>query len=415
MSKIPAYAGWHSYALPFTVVHAQSVDSTAGKLLNYPSRIFGKLQSRLTGLQQPAGGSDDQIPAEDGQARRAHETKADGFRFGRHPKAVCGALHSSMPALIQKLKSDTGSKNQRLSGQYQPYVDSLQGELSFLKQNPQLLNAAKAGLPAGAGNIPRQRPTISGLAVPDPGSHEPAASHAGQAAGRQSGPGFYPAAENGDQLLHRTTQQPSKSNGKIYDRIIPGCLFITANRFSNIAPCSTTLASWRCRRCPLVSRLPAYQLFMKKQLPAQPGLFKLPGGDGPGTAQAIPGLQTHGQIAQQVQNQADRPVRRKRTRTWGSGHFESSSRPSRSSMPTNPGSASSAPAVPRPTHRIFAPTIPRLNPSGIGSNTVSTSRQPAIANYYPTTTDFGASLGYRAGAWQRRRNRRGLKIGLGPD
>src|SRR5690242_9274684 len=46
-------------------------------------------------------------------------------------------------ALIRKLKSTTGKNTDGLTGAYMPYIDSLKGSLSFLNNNPDLLNNSK--------------------------------------------------------------------------------------------------------------------------------------------------------------------------------------------------------------------------------------------------------------------------------
>jgi hypothetical protein len=48
-------------------------------------------------------------------------------------------------ALEAKMRADTGCGNMPLTGTYMPYIDSLQGALTFLKKNPDLVK----GMPAG--------------------------------------------------------------------------------------------------------------------------------------------------------------------------------------------------------------------------------------------------------------------------
>ena len=56
MLKIPALCGAALLCLTLQHSYAQTVDSVTGKLLNYPSRLFGKLQSRLSGLNNDLAG-----------------------------------------------------------------------------------------------------------------------------------------------------------------------------------------------------------------------------------------------------------------------------------------------------------------------------------------------------------------------
>jgi len=46
----PALCLAAALCLAVTVTHAQSADSLAGKLTNFPSRLFGKVKSQSTSL-----------------------------------------------------------------------------------------------------------------------------------------------------------------------------------------------------------------------------------------------------------------------------------------------------------------------------------------------------------------------------
>jgi hypothetical protein len=50
MPKFPAFCGAAFLCLALSFAHAQSADSATTKLLNYPSGLFGKLQAKLSGL-----------------------------------------------------------------------------------------------------------------------------------------------------------------------------------------------------------------------------------------------------------------------------------------------------------------------------------------------------------------------------
>ena len=124
-----------------STMYAQTVDSTAGKLLNYPTRFFGKLQSKLTGLNSQLASQSQQYLEK--MARR--EAKLQQKLMASDSigaKQLFAGSAQQYAVLVQKLRSDTGSPRQQLSGRYEPYADSLQGELVFLKKNPQLLNNA---------------------------------------------------------------------------------------------------------------------------------------------------------------------------------------------------------------------------------------------------------------------------------
>src|SRR6185312_3443955 len=138
MPKLSALCGAALFCLVVSTTYAQMADSTAGKLLNYPTHFLGKLQSKLTGLNsQLASQSQNYLEK---MARREVELQQKLMASdSAGAKQLFAGSQQQYAALIQKLKTDTGSPHQQLSGQYQPYADSLQGELAFLKKNPQLL------------------------------------------------------------------------------------------------------------------------------------------------------------------------------------------------------------------------------------------------------------------------------------
>ncbi len=162
----------------------------------------------------------------------------------------------------------------------------------------------------------------------------------------------------------------------------------------------------------MVSRLPAYQLFMKNNSQLS-GLFKLPGGDGPGTAQAIPGLQTHSQISQQVQSQATAggggsgPDMGSVTSKVQAAQSQLDAYKSRISQLGAGSTTASAPDF-RPNDQKTKSLWHRLE-YGVNFQTTRNSY------YYPTTTDFGASLGYRLGHSNVIGIGASWKMGWGPD
>ena len=56
-------------------------------------------------------------------------------------KALFAGSARQYATLEQQMRQDTGSKTRGFSGTYPPYLDSLQGSVKFLQQNPSLLGS----------------------------------------------------------------------------------------------------------------------------------------------------------------------------------------------------------------------------------------------------------------------------------
>src|ERR1700722_7325381 len=140
MPKFPAFCGAAFLFLSLSFAHAQPADSTTTKLLNYPGGLFGKLQAKLSGLNnQLSSQTQKYLQKMASQEARMQQKLMAPDSAGA--KQLFAGSANQYAALIQKMKSDTGRPRQSPSGQYLPYADSLQGELAFLKKNPQLLNS----------------------------------------------------------------------------------------------------------------------------------------------------------------------------------------------------------------------------------------------------------------------------------
>lgn len=368
MLKIPALCGAAFLCLTLHPAHAQSVDSVTGKLLNYPSRLFGKLQSKLTGLNNDLATQTQKYLDKMARREQRLQQKLMPIDSAGARRLFAGSA-SQYAALIQQLKTDTGRPHQTLSGQYQPYADSLQGELRFLQQNPQMLNAsaqpqaalsqlqafqAKLQVAGQAKLFIQQRRQLIGQYI-------------SQHANLQSLMGSYYSGMSKDAYYY--SQQVNQYRDMLNDR----------SRLEQ-------------KGLSVVSGLPAYQTFMKNNSQLS-GLFKMPGGGGGGsTAQAIPGLQTHSQVAQQVQGQATAGG------DEGMGALQSKLQSAQSQLDSYKsklsqlGAGSTAADAPdfRPNDQKTKTLWHRLE-YGVNFQTTHNNY------YYPIVTDFGLSLGYQLG------------------
>lgn len=376
MPKFSALCGAAFLCLVVSTTYAQTADSTAGKLLNYPTRFLGKLQSKLSGLNSQLA-SQSQHYLEKMARREAKLQQKVMASDSIGGKQLFAGSAQQYAALIQKLKTDTGSADQQLSGQYQPYTDSLRGELAFLKKNPQLLSTtAPAALQGPMSQLQAiqarlQVTTEANVFIQE--RRQQITQYLSQHSSLQGLESKYTSGINQDAYYY--SQQINQYRAMLND---PGKLGQKA--------------------LSMVSGLPAYQNFMKANGQLA-GMFKLPNAGGSGsTAQPLPGLQTHSQIASQVKSQVSSGAAGSSGSSDGMGQIQSKVQAAQSQLDSyksklsqlGAGGALADASGFRPNDQKTKTFWHRLE-YGVNFQTTTSSY------YYPTTTNFGASLGYRLG------------------
>lgn len=140
------------------VCHAQSVDSLTGKVLNFPSKLFSRIQGKSADLDQQLSKQTEKYLEK--MARQEERLKK---KLSKTDSAAAARLFANSgqqyAAMLQKFKGDTAiGKNLPIRGTYQPNADSLATALRFLQQNPQLLSATgkDASLVQGASSQMQQ-------------------------------------------------------------------------------------------------------------------------------------------------------------------------------------------------------------------------------------------------------------------
>ena len=368
MQKIPALCGAALLCLSLNISYAQVVDSVSGPLLNYPSRLFARLQSKLSGLNNDLGAQTQKYLDRMSRREQQLQRKLISVDSVGAQRLFAGSA-AQYAALIQRLKSDTGKAHQALSGQYRPYADSLQAELHFLRQNPKLL-------PGGV----RRQAALSQL-------------QAFQAKIQMAGQAKLFIQQRRQQISQYISQHANLQGmmSGYYSGISKDAYYYSeqVKQYQEMLNEPDRLEQ---KALGVVSRLPAYQVFMKNNSQLS-GLFKLPSGaGGGGTAQAIPGLQTHSQVAQQVQGQTMAGG------DGGVGTLQSKLQSAQSQLDSYKNKlgqlgAGSTPAdAPdfRPNDQKTKTLWHRLE---YGVNFQTTHNK----YYYPIVTDLGLSLGYKLG------------------
>jgi len=135
-----------------TQLTAQSADSLAGKLSNFPSRLFGKIHSQSTSLNQQVTRQTQQYLAKMARNEQRMQQKLASVDSNA-AKSLFAGSQQQYTALSTQIRTDTGRRKVILNGQYQPNADTLQGALAFLQLHPQLLSGAGGGAMASATGI----------------------------------------------------------------------------------------------------------------------------------------------------------------------------------------------------------------------------------------------------------------------
>ena len=134
--------------LACTLSHAQSADTLTGKLANFPSRLFGKIQSQSASLNQQLTGQTQRYLARMARREQRMQQKLSPVDSNA-AKSLFANSQQQYAALGAQIKADTGNRQATFSGQYHPYADTLQGAMAFLRQNPQVLASGTAGKLSG--------------------------------------------------------------------------------------------------------------------------------------------------------------------------------------------------------------------------------------------------------------------------
>jgi hypothetical protein len=124
---------------------AQDSMSVISKITNFPGKFFAKISSKSAELNKQIDKQTEKYLNKLIRQEAKLKNRLSKFDSGSAKKFFANNPEQQYAQWLQKIKSDsiTGTGNKSMSGEYYPYVDSLQTSLSFLKQNPQLVNASK--------------------------------------------------------------------------------------------------------------------------------------------------------------------------------------------------------------------------------------------------------------------------------
>jgi hypothetical protein len=254
----------------------------ADKIINFPSKLFSKIQGKEASLDQQLTKQTDKYLQK--MARREARLKKKLYRVDS--TAAKNLFNESSEqqyaALGQRLKTDSGiGKNVALSGEYLPYVDSLKGSLTFLQQNPQLVGGPAAANPAFQSSIAQLQQLQARM----------------QDADQVKAFIQQRKQQIGDYIAQHTNLQSllgSQFNGINQD------VYYYSQQVRQFKEMLNSPDQLEQKALSLLNQLPEFQQFMKNNSQLA-GLFNLPGNYG--TPAGVTGLQTLSQVQNLIQGQ----------------------------------------------------------------------------------------------------------------
>jgi len=346
------------------------VDSVADKVLDFPSRLFARIQSRTARLNEQLANQTDKYLQKMEKREREMQKRLTSIDPVAAQRLFAGSLQR-YATFQQQIKKDSGGRQIAFSGVYLPYLDSMQGSMAFLRQNPQLLaNAGSktlAGIQGASGQLQ---------------AYEAKLMDADQAKNfirqRQQVIGQYLTQHgNLQSLLGKSYADMNKQ------------VYYYSQQLREYKEMWSNPDKMEQKALALVNRLPAFQTFMKTNS-LLGGLFKVPGSYG--SPQTISGLQTKDQVAQSVQGKVAAGG------TGGASALQSNLQSAESQLDAYKSKLSQLGAGNGDM------TMPDFKPNDQKTKTLwrrleyGADFQTTRNNYYfPMVTDFGLSLGYKLG------------------
>jgi hypothetical protein len=370
---------------------AQTTDSLAGKLTGFPTRVFGKINSKTTDLQQQLTRQTEHYLNR--MARQEEKLRAQLYKTD---SVKAAALYPQDPkqqyaAMLQKFKQDSSRVFTSMGPEYLARVDSLQGALGFLNKNPGVLNASPALQAKMQASLASVQQLQAKLQATD-AIQQFIASRKAQIQQALSGythlpSGITNAVAGYNSRAYYYADQVREYRSELND---PDKMMQTA--------------------LVLLNKLPAFTGFMQKNS-FLAGLFGVPAGYG--TEQGMVGMQTRDQVMNMIKSQIGQG--------GGSGGASSGASAIQSGLQSAQqditkiqnklsalGAGSGGMDMPgfKPNDQKKKTFLKRLE-VGVDLQTSQTT------NYYPTTSNFGVSLGYQLGHGNVAGIGMAYKLGLG--
>lgn len=370
-------------------IYGQSMDSTADKLLNFPTKLFGRIHSKTAMLQRQLTTRTERYLQR--MSRQEERLKRKLTELDSNAaKNLFARSADRYAALAQQMKNETGTNGAKLSGEYRPYTDSVQSTLNFLQQNPQLLAGAKDINPS---TLARFQSASDQFRILQAKLRDASQINTYIQQRKQQIGSYIAQHVNAESLL-----------GKPYAALKQDAYYYSqqVRQYRDMLNDPDRLVK---KALSLLNQLPAFQSFVKNNSQLS-GLFNLPGNYG--STASLAGLQNREQVTQLIQDKVASAGAN------GASSLQSSLESAESQLDgfknklSRLGDGSGEVDMPdfKPNNQKTRTLWKRLE-YGINLQTTHNSI------YFPTMTDLGVSLGYNLG----RDNIIGLgasyKVGLG--
>lgn len=352
--------------------YAQSADSAADNIMNFPTRLLNRIQSRSANLDRQLTRQTEKYLQR--LAKREQRLREKIARIDSNAaKSLFSNSGDVYAALAQKLRTDSGGQSISIGNEYQPYTDSLRGTLAFLEQNPRLLRGYGSQLsPALQARLQGSVSQLQSLQ-----------------AKLQDADQIKDFIQQRKQVIKQFIEQHNDLQnllGKDYAGINKEVYYYSqqVRQYREMLDNPDELTR---KALALLDQLPAFQQFMKNN--SQLGsLFALPGNYG--SPQGLAGLQTRDLVAQLVQQQVGGG--------GGTAALQANLQSAESQLDNYKSKLSQL------GDGNGDMDMPAFKPNDQRTRTFwrrleyGTNFQTTHNNYYfPTVSDFGLSVGYRLG------------------
>ena len=375
-----------SFSLALATAHAQIPDAVTSKVMRFPSRLLAKIRSKTTDLNTQLTSQTERYLRQ--MARQEAHLQKKLFAIDSNAaKTLFAGSADRYAALAQQIHTDTGSRGRSFNGAYLPYLDSLQGSMAFLRQNPSDL------------------------------SPKAAAQLQGASAQLQALQAKLQDAEQAKAFIQERKQQISAyiSQHTNLQKVLAGP---AAEMNKQVYYYSQQLRQYKemwnnpdqleQKALSLLNQLPNFQSFMKDHSMLG-NLFRVPGNYA--SAQALAGLQTKAQVTQLMQARTGSalPATGGGTGPGGSGAGDAGASSALSAIQSNLQNAESQLDTYKSKLTALGTgngdmDMPDFKPNDQHTKTFwkrleyGTNFQTTRTDYYfPTVTDLGLSLGYKLG------------------
>jgi len=360
-------SGMTLLCLSMSACYGQDQVTVSDKVIDLPSKLFIRIQGKTADLDKQLTAQTDKYLAK--MAKREERLRKKLYKIdSTAAKDLFANSAEQYAALSQKIKTDTGSRTQSMSGEYQPYTDSLKVSLKFLQQNP----SASSLSPKMQSELQSSSSQLQAL----------------QAKMQDADQVKSYVQQRKQQIGDYITQHASLAGvlGKQYQGMNQDAYYYSqqVRQYKEMLNDPDALEQ---KALSLLNQLPAFQSFMKQNSQLA-GLFNLPANYG--SPQGLVGLQTRDQVNSLIQGQVASGG------AGGAAALQSNLQSAESQLDSYKDKLSQ---LGKGSGDI---EMPNFKPNDQKTRTFwkrleyGTNFQTTRNNYYfPTVSDLGLSVGYR--------------------